>query len=227
MTAKPAVLFDFDGTLVDSHRGLVRCLQAAFVEFDVIVTDEQVKADIGAPFMALFRSYGMAETDAEACIEVYRERYRSGGMFEADVYEGVPQLLVDLVDDGYMLATASSKPAVFVRALLEHFDLDGHFAHIVGAELDGSVSAKADVVALALDRLRARPEEAVMVGDRHHDVTGARACGVERTIGALWGFGTAAELREAGAWQLADAPADVARHIGGFQRPSQLRCRSV
>lgn len=207
--SKRFVLFDFDGTLVDSRPGLLRCVELAFLEHGIEVPMSQVRDDIGAPFLELFSSYGMSEAVAEACLATYRRHYRDGGMFEASVFDGVSEMLEALRSGGCVLATASSKPTVFVRALLEHFHLDQHFAHIVGAELDGSVSAKHEVVEQALAHLDADPREAVMVGDRRHDVEGARRCGVERTIGAAWGFGTIAELQDAGAWRIAEHPRAV------------------
>lgn len=210
------VLFDFDGTIVDSHPGIVRCLSMALRDFDLEVPDERLRADIGPPFDELLPGYGVAGDDVTACIDRYRRYYRAGGMFEATIYDGVRELLDGLLDDGVHLAVASSKAEPFVRDVAAHFGLLGMFEHVVGATLDLRRSSKADVIGEALDRLGAAPSSATMVGDRSHDVLGARASGVERTFGVLWGFGTEAELVAAGARAVVAEPAELARslHMG-------------
>jgi phosphoglycolate phosphatase len=194
----PMVLFDLDGTLVDSRPGIASSLRAAARRAGAPApTDEQVRALIGPPFPRAFVDVlGLDEPTADAMMDAYRDVYGGSGLYDVAVYPGVPDLLVGLADAGVALAVTTSKPTVYAREVLAHIGLDGLLdAGIHGASMDGSVEGKAAVIGLALAAHSDRRVLA-LVGDRHHDVDGARAHGLP-AVGVTWGFGGAGELADA------------------------------
>ncbi|GGO31889.1 HAD hydrolase-like protein [Microbispora bryophytorum] len=198
-------LFDLDGTLTDPETGIVASLRHALSAVGIMeVEHERLRAMIGPPLPEGFLLLGVPPERVDEAIHAYRERY-TDGMYENEVIEGIPAVLEALVADGWTLAVATSKPAVYAEKILVHFGLDGFFAYVAGATLDGSRRHKADVVRHALDTLGAAPEAAVMIGDRREDVAGAAACGV-RSIAVTWGFGEAADFADPGLIAVVDTP---------------------
>ena len=132
-------------------------------------------------------------------VDAYREYYRAGGLLENSVYDGIVGLLKSLKDAGVTCVVATSKPHVFANRILQHFSLDGYFKLVAGPELDGTRGEKSEVIAYALEQLGlSDTKEILMIGDREHDVHGAKAFGMD-SAGVLWGFGTEDELLSAGA----------------------------
>ncbi|MFG1865939.1 HAD hydrolase-like protein [Microbispora bryophytorum] len=198
-------LFDLDGTLTDPETGIVASLRHALSAVGIAeVEAERLRAMIGPPLPEGFLLLGVPPERVDEAIHAYRERY-TDGMFENEVIEGIPAVLEALIADGWTLAVATSKPAVYAEKILVHFGLDGFFAYVAGATLDGSRRHKADVVRHALDTLGAPPEATVMIGDRREDVAGAAACGV-RTIAVTWGFGEAADFADPGLIAVVNTP---------------------
>jgi phosphoglycolate phosphatase len=144
-----------------------------------------------------------------AAVALYRERYAAVGMFENRVYRGVHEMLDQLTCAGMRLLVATSKPTVYAVPIVRHLDLERWFGCVYGSELDGTRTGKADLLAHVLRAEGLCPGDAAMVGDRLHDVLGARANGIA-AVGVTYGFGSAEELREAGAVVLCDSPAEVA-----------------
>jgi phosphoglycolate phosphatase len=209
------VLLDLDGTLTDSAPGILNCLRYALDSLGIEhPDDERIRAFLGPPLAVTFREhFAMDEADVELAIAKYRERYHDVGLFENEVYAGVPELLGGLRERGRTLAVATSKPTYSATRILDHFGLSHHFAFIGGADLEGTRHDKASVVAHTCEELTALgllggPADATMVGDREHDVVGARAHGIA-TIGVLWGYGSADELVAAGAVALAQDPPEL------------------
>ncbi len=204
------VLFDLDGTLTDPGVGVTNAVAYALEKWGIHVADRrELYRFIGPPLEESFMGfYGFSREDATRAIAEYRVYYSDKGLYENEVYPGICELLDDLRAAGLTLAVATSKPEYFARQVLEHFGLAERFDLICGATLDGRVSKKADVVALALRRLAEAGKDirhVVMVGDREQDVRGAAANGIP-TIGVLFGYGDRAELEEAGArWIAEDA----------------------
>ncbi|HSO02957.1 MAG TPA: HAD hydrolase-like protein, partial [Candidatus Limnocylindrales bacterium] len=171
--------------------------------------DEALGRFIGPPLLDSFRDFcGFDPAEVAVAIAAYREYYATDGQYENAVYDGIPALLAGLRDAGRTLAVATSKAEVFAESILEHFELTGYFATIVGSELDGRRTAKADIITEALARLDRPTAGTVMIGDRSHDVRGAVTVGVG-SIGVLWGYGDDAELSSAGAHALAATPPDL------------------
>lgn len=199
---KKYLLFDLDGTLTDPKEGICTCVQYALASFGIEEPDlDKLEPFIGPPLKDSFMNfYHMDEAQAEAAIEKYRERFRDTGIFENKLYEGIPEMLRVLNARGMCLAVASSKPTVFVRRILEHFKIEKYFRTVVGSELDGTRTEKAQVVSEALRQLFGdKPvdkDQVYMIGDRRFDVEGAHALGLE-AVAVSYGYGKMEELKEA------------------------------
>lgn len=195
------LFFDLDGTLTDPKPGIVGCLRHALVSLGVAAPpDEKLASCIGPPLHDSLRSIlgpGRVALLPKA-LELYRERFGVMGMFENRVYPGIPEALEALATVGWRLWVVTSKPVVFAKPILDHFQLTRHFERVHGAELSGARADKRDLIAHVLRTEGMLPEHAIMVGDRSHDVVGARANEV-RAHGVLWGYGSRDELVNAGA----------------------------
>lgn len=204
------VLFDLDGTLVDSTPGIVASVRFAADALGLgEPTPHQLRAMIGPPLQEGFAgSFGLDGTEVDRAVAAYRAHYTAGAMLDAPPYPGIPELLAELCADGAVLAVATSKPETFAVRILGHVGLLASFASVHGATLDGAVRHKDQVVGAAL---AAHPEgrDPVLVGDRAQDVVGAAAHGLP-CIGAGWGPAEEGELAAAGAVAIAATPADVA-----------------
>lgn len=189
-------LLDLDGTLVDSAPGILGSLRAAFDELGLPWPESIDRHILGPP---LYRTLPgiVGEEAARAVLPVYRRHYAEHGLLDSTPYPGVEELLRDLVAAGSRLALATSKAEVYAHRILDARGWSGLFTEAVGDTLDAARPTKAAVVAEALRRLGG-PDGAVMVGDRRHDVEGARANGLE-CLGAGWGYAEPGELAAAGA----------------------------
>jgi len=206
------VLIDLDGTISDSSPGMLTGFRKVFDRFDMEQpSDESIRRHFGPPLAVTWREvYGMTDEQIVVGLEVYREYYHDVGMFENNLYDGVPELIKDLHGEGVTLSTATSKPELSASRIIEHFGLREYFTFIGAADLAGTRDDKSAVIAHTLENLQASSQShsIVMLGDRRHDVDGAREHGID-TIGVLWGYGTAEELSTAGAIALAERPRDA------------------
>lgn len=199
---KKYFLFDLDGTLTDPKLGICTCVQYALKDQGIDEPDlDKLEPFIGPPLWDSFKKfYGMDKEQAERAVAKYRERFSEIGLFENEVYSGIPFMLKDLKEAGFTLAVASSKPTVFVERILEHFQLKQYFKVVVGSELDGTRVQKEEVVKEALRQLFGNqpiePDKVYMIGDRCFDVEGAKALKVE-SVGVTYGYGSKEELMEA------------------------------
>lgn len=166
------------------------------------------------PWDAFMEFYGFTREQAGEAVLKFRQYYREKGIFENNIYPGIPALLEELTSAGRVLALATSKPTVFAEQVLEHFSMSGHFAFVAGSEESGERCEKPDVIRHALENLGLTPDRAVMVGDRKFDVLGARAVGLP-CIGVLYGYGSPRELEEAGADFTASDPAELGKLLQG------------
>lgn len=208
---KKALLFDLDGTLTDPGEGITKSVQYALEKMGCPEPDrDKLRAFIGPPLLEQFMAYrGFTQEEAAQAVAYYRERFAPIGIFENKIYPGIPELLADLQEQGFRLAVASSKPEKFVVQILEHFGLSSYFEETVGATMDQRRTAKADVIEEALGRLRlAGRKQALMIGDREHDVFGARAMGLD-CVGVSYGYGSTTELEATGAAAIAASPEEL------------------
>ena len=203
------VLFDLDGTLSDSAPGILDSLRLAFEETGVPWVDPATaRALLGPPFWHSLPPLVGADKVAEV-VTIYRRHYWGGAMLRTSCYPGVAQLLAGLAERGLRLAVATSKAEPQAVRIVEHLGLADYFETVCGDTPDGQRDSKALVIGEALRRLgRPDPDRVLMVGDRSHDVLGAAAHGLS-CVGALWGYGSRAELATAGAVELCQTPAEL------------------
>ncbi len=209
------VLFDLDGTLTDPGEGITNSVAHALKKYGITVEDKtELYKFIGPPLHESFEKfYGFSREEALQAVEFYREYYRDKGIYENIVYDGVEEMLRTLCENGKKIILATSKPEIFAREILRHFNLDKYFTYAAGANLDGSRTDKAEVVAYALREGGVTDKSAaVMVGDREHDIIGANKNALE-SIGVLFGYGSRKELEEAGATYIAQEVGDIIKHI--------------
>ena len=201
------LLFDLDGTLTDPKEGITRCVQYAMESFGMKAPDlDELICFIGPPLRESFQRYcSMSQSEAEMAVDKYRERFSAVGKFENRVIGGILPMLEKLKRQGKIMAVATSKPFVFAEQILEKYGLAPYFPVVVGSELDGTRDAKEEVILEALRRLGLPREtkEAVMIGDRKHDILGAKKCGLD-AIGVKFGYAEEGELEKAGAIAVAD-----------------------
>lgn len=210
-----SIFFDLDGTISDPREGIVRCLQYALEQLGrVAPLEQQLVRYIGPPLHESLAAL-LNTTDVELvkrAVESYRERFVAKGMLENSLYAGIPDVLEKLKDRHYQLHVVTSKPTTFASQIISHFGLDGFFHDVHGSELDGTRADKTELIAHVLAQEQIHPTEAVMIGDREHDIKGALANGVP-PIGVLWGYGSRDELTQAGASVLCDTPESLAKHF--------------
>ncbi len=222
---KRILLFDLDGTLTDPKTGITGCVQYALHKLGIEEPDkDKLEPFIGPPLADSFQEfYGFdAEKSAEAIV-YYRERFKSDGLFENEIYPGVRELLAHLKQAGKTLAIASSKPTVFVTKILQHFDIEQYFDVIVGSELDGTRARKEEVVEEALRQLhqisgcvqeenllsdKKDNDRIVMIGDRKFDILGAKLFNLV-SVGVMYGYALPGELEEAGADFIVESVAEL------------------
>ena len=214
-------LFDLDGTLTDPREGITRSAQYALKKAGIEEPDHQKLAFfIGPPLRDTFMEvYGMTREQAEKAVADYRERFAPIGIFENQIFDGIEKLLCELKKQGTKLAVASSKPAVFVEQILEHFEIKQYFTVVVGSELDGTRDAKEEVVEEALRQLgilenplEERKKLCAMVGDRKFDIQGAKAYGLTG-VGVRFGFAEEGELEAEGADYIADTVEELKTYL--------------
>lgn len=200
------VLFDLDGTLIDSELGITNCAIYALGKFGIRIADKsEIRSFIGPPLYDSFSiTYGLSHEDALRAVEHYRERYGEKGVYECAVYDGIGALLKRLKEAGKTVALATSKYELYAKQIVENLGFAKYFDQIVGSCKDGSRAAKDEVIRYALQTLGVKDlSHAVMVGDRKHDIEGAKKAGVD-TVGVLYGFGGREELIAHGATHLAE-----------------------
>jgi phosphoglycolate phosphatase len=202
-----AIFFDLDGTLTDPKPGITRSIQYALGKLDhpAIPTEDELTWCIGPPLRASFVRLLGAEDFADRAVALYRERFSDIGLYENAVYDGIAEVLTTLSQSGHRLFVATSKPHVFANRIVGHFGLRHHFEHVFGSELDGTRVDKSDLLAYALKTASTDPSKTLMIGDRSHDMVGARNNGI-KGIGVLYGYGTKDELIGAGALHVCATP---------------------
>ncbi|HEX8036510.1 MAG TPA: HAD family hydrolase [Ktedonobacterales bacterium] len=206
------ILFDLDGTLTDPKPGITRAVQYALARYDISVADlDSLTPFIGPPLHHSFaRYYGFDARQAREAVTFYREYFTDTGIYENSVYPGIPQLLERLSTAERRLIVATSKPTIYAQRIIEHFQMHAYFTDVVGSDLNLTRTDKAEIIA---DILTAYPDVAreaiVMIGDREHDIIGARAHDLD-AIGVTYGYGSLAELQAAGATSIAGSVTELA-----------------
>ena len=211
------ILFDLDGTLTDSAPGILNSVRYACRKMGLEMPAEAtLRKFLGPPLIDSFRTLvGLSDADADRAVDAFREYFPETGIFENEVYPGIPALLADLKAAGKTVIIATSKPEAFAKRIMEHFDLARYCDFICGATLDETRTDKAEVIAYALATAGITDKSrVVMVGDREHDVIGAKKNGLP-CVGAVYGYGSTEELTAAGADALAETVEDLHRILLG------------
>lgn len=191
--------FDLDGTLSDSRAGLYLSFRAALAEIGAQSRDDDaLAAFLGTPLPDLFRAVvpGIGGAAIARGMAAFRAAYEADGILVNALYPGVDGMLDDLAEAGRGAWIVTSKPEVYARQIAARLGLETRLAGVIGAGLD-ETDTKQTLIARALAQSATAPDGALMLGDRRYDVAGARANGV-LAVGALWGYGTRAELEDAG-----------------------------
>ena len=204
------ILFDLDGTLTDSFDGIAN---AALYALKALGETSYTKADlnffIGPPIFDSFdKIFNGDKQKVDSAVTLYREYFGDRGWRENRVYDGVREMLQSLKDMGKIMAVATSKPEHFSRRITEYFDLDKYFVFVAGASLDESRAHKADVIKYALESTGMEKADTLMIGDRNHDILGAKQCGL-KSMGVLYGYGDRNEHLAAGADYIAETPEKI------------------
>ncbi|WP_271253195.1 HAD hydrolase-like protein [Pseudanabaena sp. Chao 1811] len=210
-----AILFDLDGTLTDPKIGITTCIQYAIANlgYQPPATTDLLWC-IGPPLSVSFAK--LLETNdrdlVDKAISLYRDRFSTIGLFENLLYPDIPETLKLIRNEGYQTYVATSKPHIYAKRIIEHFGLSSMFDGIYGSELDGTNSIKSELIRHILDQENIAPAQTVMIGDRYHDVVGAKQNQV-LAIGVTYGYGTEAELKEHGVDLLAHSPQEISHLI--------------
>ena len=198
---KKYILFDLDGTITDPKEGITKSVAYALSKFGIKVDSlNELCKFIGPPLKDSFiEYYNFNDDEAEKAINYYREYFSDRGIYENQVYKGFEDILISLKENNKVLIVATSKPTIFAQKILEHFNLRKYFSFVSGSNLDGTRVKKSEVIQYALERNNIKDlSEVIMIGDRKHDVYGAKEIGIE-SIGVLYGYGDYEELYDNGA----------------------------
>ena len=208
------ILFDLDGTIIDSKEGILNSVCYALEKMGREIPEKKdLMCFIGPPLSYSFATFcGMNEEDTQKAVALYRENYAPRGVFEFSVYLGVENMLKKLSSGGRRLYLATSKPEVFAKQILEKAGLDGYFTAVCGSIIPSGRDKKEEVIGYLLENEALALDETVMVGDRSYDIEGAHAMGLV-AIGVSYGYGTVKELNRANAEAIASSPKEIASII--------------
>lgn len=219
------IMFDLDGTLTESGPGILNCFDHAMEKMNAsFPADFDKNQLIGPPLAESFRNVcGFEGEVLERAIRFYRERYAEKGAFENSLYQGIPELLPRLKEDGCVLMIATSKALPLAEKIAAYFQIDSYFQFIAGSLPDGRRGKKQEVIEYLLQENNITDKNQVlMVGDRRYDVQGASECGI-KTIGVTYGYGSRTELEEAGAYAVCDDTETLYNAISEyFQRQENM-----
>lgn len=213
------LLFDLDGTITKSEKGIFNCIKYALDWAGIPYPEYSVFRSFIGPSLydSFVREFGMDDAKAKEMVAKYRERYNVVGLFEAEVYEGVADTLCALKEKGCILSVATSKPTEPTLRILEKFGVGKYFDVVVGSNPDGTGSDKKHIISQVLESLKKDHDlteemiqdgQVVMIGDRRYDIEGGKACGLQ-TIGVLYGYGSREEFEAAGADNIVETPEEI------------------
>ncbi len=206
------IYFDLDGTLTDPKPGITGSIQYALKNLgQPVPSQDELTWCIGPPLHASLKRLVGTDELADQALLLYRERFSEVGLFENAPYQGIHDTLAAVAATGARMFVATSKPAVYARRIVDHFGLKPYFERVFGSELDGTRVDKRDLLRFALDEAKVDANTAIMIGDRSHDVIGARSNGMT-AIGVLYGYGSEAELKDAGAHHICAAHPELLGH---------------
>jgi phosphoglycolate phosphatase len=205
------ILFDLDGTLIDSKPGILTSIRKTLDAYNIPYTEEVINQMIGPPFRVSMRDLlGIKDMQlVEDLISYYRKHYQAGDWRDCKVYDGAVEMLRALRENGYTLGLATSKPLQYTTIIMDELDLAKYFHYVGGATGDATTELKTDVINSVLMKLNVTDLDSVlMIGDRLYDIEGAKKSGVD-SMGILWGYGDRNEHEQYGADYIASTPKEV------------------
>ena len=191
------MIFDLDGTILDSHEGLCRSFQSALKAYGIEESIGNIKNHLG-PLLSetIVKVYGLSKEDGIEAMKLHRKRLMEKGIYECSVYEGIPEMLKTLKDYNVKLAIATNKPEEASVSQLKYFDLIKYFDVVVGNNWDENRGTKGEFIKMAMMEMKVNDISRVcMVGDRYNDIEGGKENGLS-TIGLTYGYGSRAELEK-------------------------------
>ena len=206
-------IFDLDGTLTDPGEGIVKCIEHAFAGLELeSPAARELEKWIGPPLHASFAAV-LDDTDlATRALALYRQRFATEGLFENRLIPGIDELLKNLAGQGVSCYVATSKPGIYAERIVQHFGLDQWLHGVYGSEMNGRRTDKSELLAYLLKCESIDPGQALMIGDRYHDMHGAKDNGI-KALGVTWGYGSRKELETAGASGVVDTLEQLAEYF--------------
>ena len=199
MKSYQTIIFDLDGTIVNSKPGIIKSFQYALAKFNIKELDlAKFNSFIGPPLKTSFqKQYNFSDSDADKAVEYYREYYREKGIFEHELYDGITNLIKKLKTNKKDLFIATSKLEFFAKQIIEHFGLEKYFEIVAGENPQKDLWTKTDVIEYVLNKAKnIQKEQSIMIGDREHDILGAHENNIN-SAGVLYGYGSKEELKNA------------------------------
>jgi phosphoglycolate phosphatase len=210
------IFFDLDGTLTDPKPGITRSIQYALEKLGhPVPSEDELIWCIGPPLHASLKKLVGTDALADQALLLYRKRFADIGLFENEAFPGIEDTLSALASSGRRMFIATSKPAVYAERIVDHFGLKPYFERVFGSELDGTRTDKIDLLRHALETAKVDPRQAIMIGDRGHDMIGARNNKMT-AIGVLYGYGSREELEGAGAHRICETHRELVEHATGL-----------
>jgi phosphoglycolate phosphatase len=207
------IYFDLDGTLTDPKPGITRSIQYALERLgQPVPSEDDLVWCIGPPLHASLKKLTGSDALADRALLLYRERFADIGLFENEVFPGIEDTLSTLSASGRRMFIATSKPAIYAERIVAHFGLKPYFERVFGSELDGTRTDKTDLLRHALETASVDPRQAIMIGDRAHDMIGARNNAMS-AIGVLYGYGSRDELVDAGAHRICETHRELVDQV--------------
>lgn len=206
-----AILFDLDGTLVDSSEGITKSAQYALDYYGIHIENlESLKKFIGPPLVLSFQKhYDFEPEKAKEAVAVYRERYQEKGIYECALYPGVEETIKELRNRGYKIGLASSKPEESCKIILEYFNILELFDEVVGSTFDGRINTKEEVLNELFSRWsEINKKDMCLIGDTIFDIEGANKSGID-SVAVSFGFGNVEEMMKAGAKCVCDSMQEI------------------
>lgn len=209
-----AVIFDLDGTILDSQKGIAKAFQSALKAYGVEESVENIAKLIGPPLArTIITHYGFSEEDGAEAMKVHRKYLREKGIYECGIFDGVIDMLDRFKKSGVKMAIATNKPEEFAVAQLKYYKMEHYFEGIFGNNLEQTRGSKGDFVREAMESCKVLDsKDAVMVGDRKNDIQGGVENGLD-TIAVLYGYGSEEELNNCGANYVVKTPLDVYKTV--------------
>ena len=217
-----ALIFDFDGTICDTGEGIKKCAQFALESFGVECPKwEELDYFIGPPLLVTFQErFGKTPQEADELVKKFRERYGTFGLFESRLYDGIPELLRALRNNGCKIGIASSKPQMFIEKLLEHFGIAQYFDCVCGVSFQADCESKESLISRCAEGLETERDEILMVGDTKYDIDGAKRNNLP-SVGVTWGYGSKFEFFDSGADFIVDKPQDIEAIVLGLYEQTE------